>query len=580
MSDAHYRKRHFLRDAWRLAWPYFVSEEKWIACGLLAGVIALSLASVAFNVRFNIWNKDFYNALQKLDSDEFFRQLGIFAGLAAVYIAVAVYQIYLTQMLQIRWRRWLTLRYLKVWLTDRTYYRMQLIGEAADNPDQRISEDLERFTKQSLVLSVGLSGIMSSVVTFISFLAILWNLSGTLNVPLGSWGIVAVPGYLVWVAIVYAACGTWLVFKIGRPLVGLNFNQQRYEADFRFSLVRLRENTESVAFYGGESREQDHFTRHFARVFVNFRQVMRRQRTINWFGYGYGQVAVVFPYLVAAPRFFTQQIQLGELMQIASAFGQVQTSLSFIVNTYADIAEYQSVVQRLATFEEKARELSEHTRGPQPIVVEREGEGLSVNNLSLTLPDGAPLREGVVLDVVPKSAVLLSGPSGSGKSTILRAIAGLWPYGEGRVRLAQGAVLFLPQKPYLPLGTLRNAILYPREHNDVEDDEILEALEKVGLSKLSDKLEDVEHWAQRLSLGEQQRVAFARILLTRPAVVFLDEATSALDEPSEAKLYKLLREAPWKPTIISVGHRSTLKEFHDKTLDIVVPATEVTEPVR
>ena len=483
-------------------------------------------------------------------------------------------------MLQIRWRRRLTLRYLKVWLTDRAYYRMQLIGEAADNPDQRISEDLERFTKQSLVLSVGLSGIMSSVVTFISFLAILWNLSGTLNVPLGSWGIVAVPGYLVWVAIVYAACGTWLVFKIGRPLVGLNFNQQRYEADFRFSLVRLRENTESVAFYGGESREQDHFTRHFARVFVNFRQVMRRQRTINWFGYGYGQVAVVFPYLVAAPRFFTQQIQLGELMQIASAFGQVQTSLSFIVNTYADIAEYQSVVQRLATFEEKARELSEHTRGPQPIVVEREGEGLSVNNLSLTLPDGAPLREGVVLDVVPKSAVLLSGPSGSGKSTILRAIAGLWPYGEGRVRLAQGAVLFLPQKPYLPLGTLRNAILYPREHNDVEDDEILEALEKVGLSKLSDKLEDVEHWAQRLSLGEQQRVAFARILLTRPAVVFLDEATSALDEPSEAKLYKLLREAPWKPTIISVGHRSTLKEFHDKTLDIVVPATEVTEPVR
>ncbi len=574
MSDAHYRKRHFLRDAWRLAWPYFASEERWIACGLLAGVVSLSLASVAFNVRFNIWNKDFYNALQNLDSDEFFRQIGIFAGLAAVYIAVAVYQIYLTQMLQIRWRRWLTNRYLGVWLTDRTYYRMQLAGEAADNPDQRISEDLERFTRQSLVLSVGLSGIMSSVVTFVSFLAILWNLSGSLVVPFGSYGSVSIPGYLVWVAIIYAICGTWIVFNIGRPLVALNFNQQRYEADFRFSLMRLRENTESVAFYGGEVRERDAFSRHFARLFINFRQVMQRQRIINWFGYGYGQVAVVFPYLVAAPRFFNKQIQLGELMQIASAFGQVQSSLSFIVSAYADIAEFQSVVQRLATFEEKAQELGEQARGQQLIVVEREGEGLSVKDLSLTLPDGAPLREGVIMDVVPQSAMLISGPSGSGKSTILRAIAGLWPYGQGRVRLGQGVVLFLPQKPYLPLGTLRNAILYPRETNDVEDEEIVEALKQVGLASLGDKLDEIEHWAHRMSLGEQQRVAFARILLTRPTVVFLDEATSALDEPSEAALYKLLREASWRPTIISVGHRSTLNEFHDEVVNIVVPAAE------
>jgi len=569
MSD---KKQRFLRDAWRLAWPFFNSEEKWVARGLILAVTALSLLSVAINVRINFWQKDFYNALQEYDHPEFLKQLLIFSALAFSLIATAVYQIYLGQLLQIRWRRWMTERYLKAWLSARAYYRIQLTSDGTDNPDQRISDDLERFTRQFLSLTVGKAGLLSSVVTFFSFLSILWTLSGPLTVPLGSFGEIEIPGYLVWIALIYAVGGTLLTMKIGRPLVPLAFNQQRYEADFRFALVRLRENAESVAFYRGEDREHATFSERFQRLMANFRAVIWRQKLVNWFGLSYGQLAIIFPFIVASPRYFQKEFQFGELMQVTDTFVQLQTALSFIVDNYNDIAEFQSVVQRLTTFEDKAREIATHADEPQPIAVDHEGGGLAVEDLKLDLPSGAPLQSGIALDVAPQSAMLISGPTGSGKSTLLRAAASLWPFGRGRIRVGDGNVLFLPQKPYLPLGTLRNALLYPQAAGGQGDESLDEALKAVGLGDLASELDTEDNWSQRLSLGEQQRLAFARLLLTRPSMIFLDEATSALDEPSEAQLYKMLREAPWHPTIVSVGHRSTLREFHDKVFELAPAA--------
>lgn len=555
----------FLRDAWRLAKPYWFSDEKQWAWGLLAAVIALNLSSVYINVRLNYWRNDFYNTLQQLDEHGFFVQLGIFTLLAAAWIGVVVYQTYLQQMLQIRWRRWLTRQYLGDWLAGKAYYRLQLEGNETDNPDQRIADDLNRFTDGSLGLSLGL---LNSVVTLFSFLSILWTLSGPLTIPLGSTGAITVPGYLVWCALIYAVVGTLITFKIGRPLVALNFAQQRYEADFRFSLVRLRENTEAVALYDGEARELGIFRERFTHVFENFWAIMRRVKTLGWWTSFYGQFAVIFPYIVAAPRFFAKVMQLGGLMQTADAFGTVQGALSFIVNAYTDIATWQAVVQRLVTFDERVREIAAAARGPQPIAIDRGGDGVEVKGLALDLPGGAALLRNVAFTAKPDEAVLIMGPTGSGKSTLLRALAGIWPYGKGAIRLAAGKLLFLPQKPYLPLGTLREAFDYPRPTSDVPDARLKEVMEIVGLGAFASRLDEPDNWAQRLSLGEQQRLSFARVLLTEPKLVFLDEATSALDEPSEARLYRLLREAPWHPAIVSVGHRGTLDQFHDRRCDI------------
>ncbi len=563
----------FLRDAWRLAKPYWVSDDKWRAWGLLAAVIALNLGSVYINVRLNYWRNDFYNTFQDLDEHSFFKQLGIFTLLACAFIIVVVYQLYLQQMLQIRWRRWLTRQYLGDWLEGKAYYRLQLEGNETDNPDQRIADDLNRFTDISLSLSLGL---LNSVVTLASFVAILWSLSGPLTIPLGSAGSIALPGYMVWFALVYAILGTWITIKIGRPLVALNFAQQRYEADFRFSLVRLRENTEAVALYGGEEREFSVFRERFAHVVDNFWAIMRRTKTLGWWTSFYGQFAVIFPYIIAAPRFFAKEMQLGGLMQTADAFGTVQGALSFIVNAYTNgtgatdtgIAVWQSVVQRLVSFDERVREIAASVQGPQPIARTRGGEGVAVSDLALDLPGGAALLRHVELAAKPGEAVLITGPTGSGKSTLLRAISGIWPYGAGAIRLAAGKLLFLPQKPYLPLGSLRDALLYPHGAADVPAARLNEVLEIVDLGAFAGRLDEPDNWTQRLSLGEQQRLSFARVLLAEPDLLFLDEATSALDEPSEARFYRLLRAASWHPTIVSVGHRGTLAAFHDRRCDI------------
>ncbi len=561
-------RRRDLADAWRLTKPYFVSEEKVAAWTLVVAVVLLNLANVYVHVRINQWSAAEYNALGMYNYDEFIYQFWIFLILSAFNIVITVYALYLNQMLQIRWRRWLTRRYLATWLTDRTYFRLQLVGGTTDNPDQRIQEDLNLFTTYVMSLSLGL---MTAVVSLFSFLFILWELSGPARIPLGTWGTWYIPGYLVWAALLYSGIGTWLSIKVGRPLVPLNFAQQRFEADFRYSLIRLRENAESIAFYGGEAPEYSIFRSRFSNVVDNFYRIMVRRKHLSWFTASFTQAAIVFPILVAAPRYFAKQIQLGGLIQVLGAFGMVQNALSFIITSYPDIAAWQACTERLSAFEARMRQVTESMRAPQQIKLHR-GGGVEVQNLDIDLPDGTRLLRGVNFSAAPGEALLLVGPTGAGKSTTLRAMAGLWPFGQGDVGLGEGVEMFLPQKPYLPLGTLRQAMLYPREDNDdahrVSDERLNEVLVQVNLGSFARMLDTIDNWSLRLSLGEQQRLAFARVLLIGPAVVIMDEATSALDEPTEARLYGLIRNMPHRPTVVSVGHRSTLREFHDKVCDI------------
>jgi len=554
-----------LRDAWRIARPYWFSEERWSARLLLAVIVSMSFGQIWINVRLNSWRNDFFNTMQNYDQAGFFYQIGLFTVLATIYIVLAVYATYFQQMLQIRWRRWMTDVYLREWLAGKTYYRLQLTGDSTDNPDQRISEDLNLFPSQTLTLSLGL---LTNVVTVVSFSLILWDLSGPLAVSLGGLGTFSIPGYMFWAAIIYTAIATWLAIRLGRPLINLSFAQQRLEADFRFSLVRLRENTESIAFYGGEARELDIFSDRFGRVFTNFWAIMVRTRILGFAQSGSAQIAIIFPYLVAAPRYFAERLPIGEITQVTDAFGQFQTALAWVVTSYNDIASWAAVVRRLSTFRDRVDEIHAEVQKPQPITIERAGAGVAVKDLALDLPDGRPLRQGLSFEVAPGGALLIQGPTGTGKSTMLRAIAGLWPFGHGRVRLDPGRAFFIPQKSYVPLGSLRHALLYPDAGEDVKSEELVDVLKRVGLGRFASELDTADMWGQRLSGGEQQRLALARVLLAKPTTIFLDEATASLDEPGQATLYEMLRDLPWHPTIISVGHRSGLRQFHDQVLDL------------
>jgi vitamin B12/bleomycin/antimicrobial peptide transport system ATP-binding/permease protein len=559
--------KNFIHDLWTLLRPYWTSEEKRSAWLLLIANIVLTLAMVYMTVLFNQWYNLFYNTLQDKAQDEFFRQIGRFCVLATVYIVIAVYRIYLNQMLQIRWRRWLTDKYLKDWLADRTYYRMQLKGNATDNPDQRIAEDFRLFVDNSLSLGLG---FLNAAVTLGSFVGILWVLSGPLEIPLGG-ATYVIYGYMVWVAIGYAIVGTWLTHKIGKPLIPLNFNQQRYEADFRFNLVRFRENSEGVALYRGEEDELRGFRARFASVVDNWWAIMKRQKLLTFFTVGYNQAAVVFPFVVGAPRYFSGAIQLGGLVQISNAFSQVQGALSWFIGAYTDFAAWKATVDRLSGFHKAVFSLQEESRiGTGPAVVaDPTIDGLVLRNLELGLPTGRLLASGINTRIEPGERVLIKGPSGSGKSTLFRAIAGIWPFGSGQVRRPREfQSLFLPQRPYFPIGTLRQAVSYPAAAATFTDAQLCEALAAAGLEHFANRLDEEQNWAQQLSGGEQQRVAIARALLHKPAWLFLDEATSALDEPSQEHVYELLTERLKDATIISIAHRSALTDFHGKLWEL------------
>jgi putative ATP-binding cassette transporter len=553
------QEQKFLRAFWQLAKPYWVSEQRGKGLALLAAVVGLTLGLVWINVELNYWNRAFYDAIQEKKIDDFYRLLGKFTLLAFAFIATAVYRVYLQQMLQIEWRTWLNERYLAGWLGERAYYRLQLLDKGTDNPDQRIAEDLRLFVDATLSLALGL---LSAVVTLFSFVTILWTLSGALEI----WG-VSVPGYMVWCALLYAIAGTWLTHLIGRPLIALEFGQQRYEADYRFALVRVRENAEGVALYRGEGEELANFRARFGSVIGNWWAIMKKQKQLGWFTNFYAQIAIIFPFLVAAPRYFSGAISLGGYTQIASAFGQVQGAMSWLIDAYTQFASWKATVDRLTGFSaalEHVRAEAEQLDGERE---EAPTEDLAMQGLALSLPQGKPLLAPTTLRLKRGEAVLVSGPSGAGKSTLFRALAGIWPYWSGRILLPKGArLLFLPQKPYLPVGALKHAVCYPADAGGHDDAAVSEVLRAVGLGHLAPELARPENWAQVLSGGEQQRLAFARALLNKPDWLFLDEATASLPEDAQAALYGLLQERLPETTVVSIGHRTSLAQFHARRL--------------
>ncbi|MBR0288238.1 MAG: ABC transporter ATP-binding protein/permease [Selenomonadaceae bacterium] len=551
--------RKLFRGFWLLFKGYWSSEEKWKARGLLAVVIAMNFAMVYLLVQLNEWYQIFWDALQNYEQERFFPLLGRFTGLAFIYIIIAVYAVYLRQMLQIKWRTWMTNNYLREWMSGQIYYRLL---DATDNPDQRISEDIGQFVNLSLALLID---FLKQLTTLAAFGVVLWNLSGSFTFTLGGVEIV-IAGYMFWFSLIYSGIGTVLAHKVGRKLIALNFDQQRYEADFRFSMMRVRENSESIAFYRGEPAEMEGFNLKFSNVIKNYWQLMKKTKHLNFYANGYAQLAVLVPYIMAYPRYFAKEIQLGGLMQISSAFGRVQDALSFFVNSYDTLATLAAVINRLAGF-------TEHMDDAKKIrssVTTATAPELKISALNVSLPTGRELLKKLSLQLQNSKSLLVTGSSGCGKSTLLRTLAGIWNYASGEISLPQNSrVMFLPQKPYLPLGTLRRALIYPAAEKDSPpDDKLKKILQTVELPALADKLDVADDWSRILSLGEQQRLAFARVLLSAPDYIFLDEATSALDEPREIEMYNLLREELPKVTVVSVGHRSTLFNLHDVELNL------------
>ncbi|MFC6282661.1 MULTISPECIES: ABC transporter ATP-binding protein/permease [Polaromonas] len=571
--------RQFCTRVWALSAPYFKSEDKWKARGLLLAIIVLNLAAVYMLVLLNDWNRVFYDALQNKNEAVFWTQLGRFTYLAFAFIIIAVYRFYLTQLLQVRWRAWMTANYLQRWLADHAFYSLELARfsgtqqTTADNPDQRIQEDINLFTTYSISLSMGL---LNAVVTLVSFVGILWSLSGAFAFTLGGTSY-NIPGFMVWMAVLYCVVGSVITHYIGRPQIRLNFLQQRYEADFRHHMVRVREYSEAIALDKGEPVERAQLDTRFSTVLANYLALIRKQKNLVWFTNFFGQAAVVFPFIVAAPRFFSGAIQLGELMQISSAFGRVQDSLSWLVDNYSSLAAWRATTDRLTSFEDNISAAAQQTRAQIATNSIADSQNpatasgtLSASDLTVSLPTGLTLLSGVALQASPGDSVLFKGPSGSGKSTLFRTFAGIWPFAKGRSQLPP-ETMFIPQRPYFPDGRLRDALAYPEPAAQYSDEALQRALADALLPQLASRLDDSDAWSQKLSGGEQQRLAIARVLLKKPSWVFADEATAALDEVSEKTLYEKLQAhvRAVHGGMVSIAHRPSVAAFHSRQWELV-----------
>ena len=568
------------RQAFTLIKPYFQSEEKWRAWGLLVAIVGLNLAAVYMLVLLNEWNRVFYDALQNKQADVFWQQLWRFSWLALIYIVIAVYKFYLTQLLQLDWRRWLTANMQLRWLQAKAFYRLELGRYSAhgvpDNPDQRIQEDLNLFTTYTVSLSMGL---LNAVVTFVSFVGILWGLSGVVDLTmpqaLGG-GQIQVTGFMVWMAVLYCLVGSAITFWIGKPQVWLNNRQQQLEANYRHHMIRVREHAEAIALDGGERVEGEQLSLRFRDALSNYLTLIKKQKNLVWFTSFFGQAAMVFPFIIAAPRFFSGAIQLGQLMQISSAFGQVQGSLSWIVDNYASIATWRATTERLIGFDASLRQIENEK---SELLIEP-GSSLQTTNLQVGLPNGKEILQGLNASIAAGDSVLISGPSGSGKSTLLRAFSGIWPFARGRIQKPQD-LMFIAQRPYFPEGRLRDALAYPENAAEYDDARLQKALQDAQLPQLVSRLDEASAWNASLSGGEQQRLAIARALLRRPAWVFADEATSALDSATEAKVYEQLAQMVQEKqgALTSVAHRDSVARFHHRRWNLRPEQASIEESV-
>lgn len=572
--------------AWHLAIPYFKErqqgelsfrwfkirlQERWIGLGFVAVILAINVAQVVINVELNAWNNRFYTALQDRNGAAFWAELGYWSWIVAIYLVIYVYEVYLTSWLRIRWRTWMTDKFLNRWLAGATHYRLATSYGRTDNPDQRISEDINTFVTSTFSLTITL---FNTTLSLIAFMQVLWGISAHFPYEIGGFNLAVIPGYLVWAAIIYSVLGTIFTHLIGRPLIRLNFEQQHVEADFRYSMMRLRENSEEIALLRGEEMEKRAMRGFFEKIIGNWYKLMDANRNLRAFSLFYDQVSSIVPFILLAPAYFLSGsgMQLGVLTQASSAFGQVQGNFSIFVSLYSTLADWKAVLDRLTTFERAMSAAEADAARPGIAIKPAQGEAITADGAIVALPDGRPLVRLDGVSFEKGKAVLISGPSGAGKTSVFRALAGIWPFGSGEFDIpADAHVMVLPQTAYLPLGTLREALAYPNSAEIHDDAEVRDVLSAVGLGAFADRLDDLSegpNLASRLSGGEQQRVAIARAILAKPDFLLLDEATASLDEASEASLYALLRERLTNTAIISIGHRSSLRPLHDELVEL------------
>ena len=551
---------------WQLITSYWFSRKAPLAWGLLLTTIMLNVGIVLISLYLNHWQGNFYHQLQFYNYAGFIRALSDFIIIAGVYIIISGCQVFFQMMLQMRWRQWMTHHYLQNWLHDKTYYYMNNLLHSTDNPDQRISEDIHLLVSNTLSLFLGL---LKQIATLITFIMVLWQLSGNLNLTVSQTSI-TVYGYLVWAALGYSLIGTYLITRVGRPLVKLNVIQQGYEADFRYALVRFRENDESIALYNGEAAEKNNFMSIFHNIYTNYGKIMLTSKNITWLSVSYSQLSIVFAFLMASPRYFNHEIQLGQLFEISGAYWYVHSALSYIIDSFSKIAEWQSTLLRLKQFTQNMSKAQILIKTTQNLTIHRSiNDSFIAKNLSIQCPRKELLLKNFSLNLTSKDHILITGPSGSGKSTLLKTLTGIWPFSQGMIaHPPKEKVILIPQKSYIPVRTIYNVLLYPNLRAPITRLSMQETLKMCQLSFLSEQLDQEDNWGKILSLGEQQKLAIARAILHKPDWLLLDEATSSLDKETELYMYDLLQKSLPKTVLISVGHQDALKRFHTLNLEL------------